>query len=107
MRRVDHQPVGLARLRRQCREDVREHAEPAPADEVVVEGLMRTVGAWRILPLQAIADHVDDTAASRPSTSHALALIQPGGAMRDHELIAAADEAGLARVFSGVRQFRH
>ena len=44
---------------------------------------------------------------SRPSTSHALALILPGGAMRDHEVIAAADEAGLARVFSGVRQFRH
>ena len=61
MRRVDHQPVGLARLRRQSREDVRELAEPAPADEAVVEGLMRTVGAWRILPLQAIADYVDDT----------------------------------------------
>src|SRR5262249_11160552 len=37
----------------------------------------------------------------------ATAVIQPGGAMRDAEVIAAADRAGLAMVFSGVRQFRH
>jgi phosphoribosylaminoimidazolecarboxamide formyltransferase/IMP cyclohydrolase len=37
----------------------------------------------------------------------ATAVIQPGGAMRDNEVIAAADEAGLAMVFTGVRQFRH
>jgi phosphoribosylaminoimidazolecarboxamide formyltransferase/IMP cyclohydrolase len=37
----------------------------------------------------------------------ATAVIQPGGAMRDEEVIAAADARGLAMVFTGVRHFRH
>ena len=37
----------------------------------------------------------------------ATALIQPGGSMRDEEVIAAADEAGLAMVFTNMRHFRH
>ncbi len=36
-----------------------------------------------------------------------VAVIQPGGSMRDLEVIAAADEAGMAMVFTGVRHFRH
>ena len=35
------------------------------------------------------------------------AVIQPGGSMRDNETIAAADEHGIAMVFTGVRHFRH
>ncbi|HSD16721.1 MAG TPA: bifunctional phosphoribosylaminoimidazolecarboxamide formyltransferase/IMP cyclohydrolase [Thermomonas sp.] len=35
------------------------------------------------------------------------AVIQPGGSMRDAEVIAAADEHGIAMVFTGVRHFRH
>jgi len=35
------------------------------------------------------------------------AVIQPGGSMRDEEVIAAANEYGLAMVFTGVRHFRH
>jgi len=35
------------------------------------------------------------------------AVIQPGGSMRDNEVIAAADEHGMAMVFTGVRHFRH
>jgi phosphoribosylaminoimidazolecarboxamide formyltransferase/IMP cyclohydrolase len=35
------------------------------------------------------------------------AIIQPGGSMRDDEVIAAADEHGLAMVFTGMRHFRH
>ena len=35
------------------------------------------------------------------------AVIQPGGSMRDSEVIAAANEAGLAMVFTGMRHFRH
>jgi len=35
------------------------------------------------------------------------AVIQPGGAMRDDNVIAAADEAGMAMVFTGMRHFRH
>jgi phosphoribosylaminoimidazolecarboxamide formyltransferase/IMP cyclohydrolase len=37
----------------------------------------------------------------------ATAIIQPGGSIRDEEVIAAADAAGLAMVFTGVRVFRH
>jgi len=37
----------------------------------------------------------------------ATAVIQPGGSMRDAEVIAAADEAGIAMVFTGMRHFRH
>jgi phosphoribosylaminoimidazolecarboxamide formyltransferase/IMP cyclohydrolase len=35
------------------------------------------------------------------------AVIQPGGSMRDSEVIAAADEHGIAMVFTGIRHFRH
>jgi len=37
----------------------------------------------------------------------ATAVIQPGGSVRDDEVIAAADERGLAMVFTGMRHFRH
>jgi len=37
----------------------------------------------------------------------ATAVIQPGGSIRDDEVIAAADEAGIAMAFTGVRVFRH
>ena len=36
-----------------------------------------------------------------------VAVIQPGGSMRDEEVIAAADEHGMAMVFTGMRHFRH
>ncbi len=35
------------------------------------------------------------------------AIVQPGGSKRDDEAIAAADEAGVAMLFTGVRHFRH
>ena len=35
------------------------------------------------------------------------AIIQPGGSVRDEQVIAAADELGLAMIFTGVRHFRH
>jgi phosphoribosylaminoimidazolecarboxamide formyltransferase/IMP cyclohydrolase len=37
----------------------------------------------------------------------ARAVIQPGGSVRDDEVIAAADEHGIVMVFTGVRHFRH
>ena len=37
----------------------------------------------------------------------ASAVIQPGGSVRDAEVIAAADEHGIAMVFTGMRHFRH
>ncbi len=47
-------------------------------------------------------DGIDAAAAAGIS-----AVIQPGGSMRDDEVIAAADEHGLAMVFTGMRHFRH
>ena len=35
------------------------------------------------------------------------AIIQPGGSIRDEEVVAAADEHGIAMVFTGMRHFRH
>jgi len=40
-------------------------------------------------------------------TAGARAIIQPGGSVRDDEVIAAADEQGVAMVFTGLRHFRH
>ena len=37
----------------------------------------------------------------------ATSVIQPGGSIRDDEVIKAADEAGVAMVFTGMRHFRH
>ncbi len=41
------------------------------------------------------------------ASAGAKAVIQPGGSMRDEEVIAAADELGIAMVFTGYRHFRH
>jgi phosphoribosylaminoimidazolecarboxamide formyltransferase / IMP cyclohydrolase len=41
------------------------------------------------------------------ATSGITAVIQPGGSVRDAEVIAAADEHGMAMVFTGIRHFRH
>jgi phosphoribosylaminoimidazolecarboxamide formyltransferase/IMP cyclohydrolase len=41
------------------------------------------------------------------ASAGATAIIQPGGSMRDDEVIAAADEENLAMVFTGMRHFRH
>jgi phosphoribosylaminoimidazolecarboxamide formyltransferase/IMP cyclohydrolase len=35
------------------------------------------------------------------------AVIQPGGSIRDDEVVAAADRLGLAMIFTGLRHFRH
>ena len=47
-------------------------------------------------------DGIDAAAAEGVS-----AVIQPGGSVRDEEVIAAADEHGISMVFTGVRHFRH
>ena len=47
-------------------------------------------------------DGIDNAAAAGIT-----AVIQPGGSMRDAEVITAADEQGLAMVFTGMRHFRH
>ena len=41
------------------------------------------------------------------ATTGVTAIVQPGGSVRDAEVIAAADEHGIAMVFTGARLFRH
>ena len=53
---VDHDAFGTWTFTGQRGEDAVEHAEPAPADEAVVERLVRSVALWRIFPLQAMLD---------------------------------------------------
>ena len=60
MGRVDHDRIGLACLCRQLGEDAIEHPQSAPADEAVVDRLVRPVGLGRVSPHQAAPDHVDD-----------------------------------------------
>ena len=68
------------------------------ADEnLVVEGSVMASDAF--FPFR---DGIDAAAAAGIT-----AVIQPGGSMRDEEVIAAADEAGMAMVFTGMRHFRH
>ena len=57
-------------------------------------------GLGRLLPLPA-------TGSTRWPRPGARAVVQPGGSVRDAEVIAAADEHGMAMVFTGVRHFRH
>ena len=68
------------------------------ADEsLVVEGSVMASDAF--FPFR---DGIDAAAAAGIT-----AVIQPGGSMRDDEVIAAADEANIAMVFTGIRHFRH
>ncbi len=91
-------------------------------------GQMSRVDSSRIAARKAL-DAAEAAGASRPATvgsvvasdaffpfadgllsaaeAGATAVIQPGGSMRDDEVIAAADEKGLAMVMTGMRHFRH
>jgi phosphoribosylaminoimidazolecarboxamide formyltransferase/IMP cyclohydrolase len=84
-------------------------------------GQMSRIDAARVAELKAkgaglsLADSVVASDAFFPfrdgieviARAGAKAVIQPGGSLRDDEVIAAADELGLAMVFTGVRHFRH
>ena len=43
----------------------------------------------------------------KAASSGIAAIIQPGGSIKDDEVIAAANEHGIAMVFTGMRHFRH
>lgn len=73
------------------------------AAEIEGYDTVRTIGS--AVASEAFIPFVDGlmSAVSAGATS----LIQPGGSIRDEEVIAAADEAGIAMVFTGMRHFRH
>ena len=60
MRRVDHDGVSRLAPAGQGGEDPVEDADPAPADEAVVERLRRSVDAWRVPPHQPAPDDMNN-----------------------------------------------
>ncbi len=75
------------------------------ADMAEALGLPQSPAKGAVLASDAFFPFADGLLAA--AEAGATAAIQPGGSMRDEEVIAAADEAGLAMVFTGMRHFRH
>jgi len=73
------------------------------ASEAAGEATPRTIGS--VVASDAFFPFADGLLAT--AEAGATAVIQPGGSIRDEEVIAAADEKGLAMVFTGMRHFRH
>jgi len=78
-------------------------AKAREAAEAAGERASRTAGS--VVASDAFFPFADGLLAA--AEAGARAVIQPGGSMRDDEVIAAADEKGLAMVFTGMRHFRH
>ena len=74
---------------------------PTPPSAAVLEPLTR----GSVVASDAFFPFADGLLAA--AEAGATAVIQPGGSMRDDEVIAAADDKGLAMVFTGMRHFRH
>ncbi|KAB1074906.1 bifunctional phosphoribosylaminoimidazolecarboxamide formyltransferase/IMP cyclohydrolase [Methylobacterium planeticum] len=68
-------------------------------------GLAESLAKGSVVASDAFFPFADGLLAA--AEAGATAVIQPGGSMRDDEVIRAADEAGLAMVFTGHRHFRH
>ncbi len=68
-------------------------------------GLAESLAEGAVVASDAFFPFADGLLAA--AEAGATAVIQPGGSMRDNDVIAAADEAGLAMVFTGHRHFRH
>ncbi len=68
-------------------------------------GLSQSPAIGAVLASDAFFPFADGLIAA--AEAGARAVIQPGGSMRDDEVIAAADAAGLAMLFTGMRHFRH
>jgi len=73
------------------------------AAEAAGEEALRTTGS--VVASDAFFPFADGLLAAVDAGAEA--VIQPGGSIRDEEVIAAADEAGIAMVFTGMRHFRH
>ena len=68
---VDHDPLRLRSFTRETGKDAVKDTNLRPADEAIVECLVRPVALRCVLPLQAIADHIDDATDDAP-------VIDPG-----------------------------
>jgi phosphoribosylaminoimidazolecarboxamide formyltransferase/IMP cyclohydrolase len=70
-----------------------------------IAGLPESLAKGSVVASDAFFPFADGLEAA--AAAGATAVIQPGGSIRDEEVIAAADRAGLAMVFTGMRHFRH
>jgi phosphoribosylaminoimidazolecarboxamide formyltransferase / IMP cyclohydrolase len=75
------------------------------AEAAKTAGLAETLACGSVVASDAFFPFADGLLAA--ADAGATAVIQPGGSMRDNEVIEAADKAGLAMVFTGHRHFRH
>jgi phosphoribosylaminoimidazolecarboxamide formyltransferase / IMP cyclohydrolase len=75
------------------------------AEAAKTAGLAESLARGSVVASDAFFPFADGLLAA--AEAGATAVIQPGGSMRDNEVIEAADKAGLAMVFTGVRHFRH
>jgi phosphoribosylaminoimidazolecarboxamide formyltransferase/IMP cyclohydrolase len=75
------------------------------AEAAKAAGLPESLAKGSVVASDAFFPFADGLLAA--AEAGAMAVIQPGGSVRDDEVIRAADEAGLAMVFTGVRHFRH
>ncbi|WP_112661841.1 bifunctional phosphoribosylaminoimidazolecarboxamide formyltransferase/IMP cyclohydrolase [Microvirga flavescens] len=75
------------------------------AEAAKAAGLTESLAKGSVVASDAFFPFADGLLAA--AEAGATAVIQPGGSMRDDEVIKAADEAGLAMVFTGHRHFRH
>jgi phosphoribosylaminoimidazolecarboxamide formyltransferase/IMP cyclohydrolase len=75
------------------------------AEAAKAAGLPESLAKGSVVASDAFFPFADGLLAA--AEAGATAVIQPGGSMRDDEVIRAADEAGLAMVFTGHRHFRH
>ena len=75
------------------------------AEAAKAAGLPESLAIGSVVASDAFFPFADGLLAA--AEAGATAIIQPGGSMRDDEVIRAADEAGLAMVFTGHRHFRH
>jgi phosphoribosylaminoimidazolecarboxamide formyltransferase / IMP cyclohydrolase len=79
--------------------------EAANAQAAKASGHTESLAKGAVVASDAFFPFADGLLAA--AEAGATAVIQPGGSMRDDEVIAAADNAGLAMVMTGVRHFRH
>jgi phosphoribosylaminoimidazolecarboxamide formyltransferase/IMP cyclohydrolase len=75
------------------------------ADAARAAGMERPLAEGSVVASDAFFPFADGLLEA--ARAGATAVIQPGGSIRDEEVIAAADAAGLAMVFTGMRHFRH
>ncbi|MFN0025019.1 MAG: bifunctional phosphoribosylaminoimidazolecarboxamide formyltransferase/IMP cyclohydrolase [Parvularculaceae bacterium] len=100
----DEATVGIG-VGQMSRVDSSRIAAQKSADAAKAAGLLHSLAKGSVVASDAFFPFADGLLAA--IEAGATAVIQPGGSMRDDEVIAAADKAGIAMVFTGMRHFRH